>query len=250
MVTGKRSSGLILVLILIRLTLEILGNNMLMSIKGKQLWKRLPCLSLFPFLASQGEACSEAGLFLLGQHTEAQMLLHTGRAQEASTEGNPSHLLVSISRPLPQAGRNAPSPWRSPLYYPFYVWGKGVSGILQRPKINWQAPPSLVLSWKHCWCSPSSQPPSGPVLESTSLLRPLPPHAVLPQSVPWWLRAAAPVLGTRALFQAEALKRKNEARPDESEDLQIPRRGPIATGKGTASVGACGCLYVATCANI
>lgn len=146
MVTGKRSSSLILVLILIGLTLESLGNYMLIAIKGKQLWKRLHSLSLFSFLASQGEACSEVGLFLLGQHTEAQMLLHTGWALEASKEGNPSHLLVSISRPLPQAGRNAPSPWRSPLYYPFYVWGEGVSGILPSPKINWQAPPSLVLS--------------------------------------------------------------------------------------------------------
>lgn len=144
------------------LPLEFLGNNMLMSTKGKQLWKRLLWLSLFPFLASQGEACSGVGLFLLGQHTEAQMLFHTGRALQASKEGNPSHLLVSISPPLPQAGRNAPSPSRSPLYYPFYVWGEGVFRILQSPKINWQAPPLLVLSWKHCWCSPSSQNPLCP----------------------------------------------------------------------------------------
>lgn len=82
----------------------------------------------------------------------------------------------------------------------------------------------------HCWCSLESTadvaPPHrtpcahhGPVLESTSLLRLLPPHAFLPQSVPWWLRVAVPVLGTRALFQPEALKRKYEARPDEREDL-------------------------------
>lgn len=96
----------------------------------------------------------------------------------------------------------------------------------------------------HRWCSlestadvaPPHSPPRPPImvlLESTSLLSPLPPHSFLPQSVPWWLRGAAPVLRTRALFQTEALKRKREARPDEREDLEIPQRGQKATGKGT-----------------
>ena len=65
-------------------------------------------------------------LFLLGKCAKAQMLLQArlGRALEALQGGRPSPLLVSISLPLPQAGRNVPSPWRSLLYCRFYVRGR------------------------------------------------------------------------------------------------------------------------------
>lgn len=103
-------------LILIGLLLDILQNIVLIiAIKGKQMVRRLCRISFVSFSPlSQGEELAKRGFVFVGQaHKSPDASQPWAKLWKPSKVGDPFHLLVSISLPLPQAGWNVPSPWRT-----------------------------------------------------------------------------------------------------------------------------------------
>lgn len=74
---------------------------MLMSIKDVKETVYTPLFAFLP--CHRGRNSWRVGLFLLGRHIKAQMLLYTGPSElwRPSKVGDPFYLLVSISLPLP-----------------------------------------------------------------------------------------------------------------------------------------------------